>query len=358
MADRWEALAAMNRPSVAVVVTSYNYERFLGQALESIFSQTEPADQVIVVDDGSTDGSRSLLEAYRDRAEVVLQENTGQGGAFNTAWKLLRTDVVLFLDADDLLLPNAIRSIRDAWVPGLAKLHWQMDVVDVHNRPTGGRQPVNEPPSGDLRALLREEGPVPVAFASPPTSGNAFSVSALRPAFPIDAHRWRTDADTVLLTVAPAMGAVLRQEPPLSVYRQHGDNASTRRCGRDALLRAVELTVSSAELLEKLLPVSRESAALWVEQSWAVRLLELWDLIVGAVPPTGATVIWDTWWTGWTEVEGRALLRPSDGEAADCTWHVIPWWAAPWGEARQVAANRGGRVLYGHPGAHPTYGDW
>ena len=62
----------MSDLSVDVVVTNHNYARFLPEAVESACAQTHPDLHVVVVDDGSTDGSRQLLEGYGDRVEVVL----------------------------------------------------------------------------------------------------------------------------------------------------------------------------------------------------------------------------------------------------------------------------------------------
>ncbi|MDX6423681.1 MAG: hypothetical protein QOI67_1152, partial [Gaiellaceae bacterium] len=70
---------------VTAAITTYNRAAFLPGALESIFAQTRRADEVLVVDDGSTDDTRDVLDAYRDRVRVVHQENAGRSGARNRA---------------------------------------------------------------------------------------------------------------------------------------------------------------------------------------------------------------------------------------------------------------------------------
>ena len=94
-------------PLVSVVINNYNYARYLAQAIDSALGQTYPGTEVVVVDDGSSDGSRDVIAAYGTRVVPVLKENGGQASAFNAGFAASRGDVVLFLDADDCLLPTA-----------------------------------------------------------------------------------------------------------------------------------------------------------------------------------------------------------------------------------------------------------
>src|SRR5689334_13928789 len=92
---------------VSIVIDNYNTARFVGEAIESALGQTRPDVEVVVVDDGSTDGSRDVIAGFEGRVRVVLQENRGQAGAVNTGYAAVSGDVVLFLDGDDVLLPGA-----------------------------------------------------------------------------------------------------------------------------------------------------------------------------------------------------------------------------------------------------------
>jgi len=67
-------------PRVSIIVSNYNYERYVAAAIDSALAQTIPDCEVIVVDDGSTDGSRAVLNRYREdpRVTLILQENGGQ----------------------------------------------------------------------------------------------------------------------------------------------------------------------------------------------------------------------------------------------------------------------------------------
>src|SRR5262245_23561615 len=95
-------------PVASIVINNYNYGRFLAGAIDSALGQTYAGTEVVVVDDGSTDESREVLARYAGRVVPVLQANGGQAAAFNAGFAACAGQVVLFLDADDLLLPTAV----------------------------------------------------------------------------------------------------------------------------------------------------------------------------------------------------------------------------------------------------------
>jgi glycosyltransferase involved in cell wall biosynthesis len=95
-------------PRVSVVIPVYNGERHVGAAIESVLAQTAPAFEVLVVDDGSTDGSAAVAARYAPRVQVHSQENAGAGATRNRAIELARGDMVAFLDADDLWTPSKL----------------------------------------------------------------------------------------------------------------------------------------------------------------------------------------------------------------------------------------------------------
>jgi glycosyltransferase involved in cell wall biosynthesis len=92
---------------VAVVITTYNHAHFLGDAIESVLAQTQPATEVLVVDDGSADDPAAVVAGY-DRVRLIRQPNQGLAAARNTGLRAIQSDKVIFLDADDRLLPRAI----------------------------------------------------------------------------------------------------------------------------------------------------------------------------------------------------------------------------------------------------------
>ena len=98
----------MTSPRVSCIVPVYNGERFLPEALESILRQTRPPDEIIVVDDGSTDGTARIATALGAPVRWVRQENAGPAAARNLAIRLATGDFLAFLDADDLWLPRKL----------------------------------------------------------------------------------------------------------------------------------------------------------------------------------------------------------------------------------------------------------
>jgi glycosyltransferase involved in cell wall biosynthesis len=106
----------MDDPLVSVVIPAYNAAATLDETLRSARSQTHHALEIIVVDDGSTDATRSLAHqhaAVDDRVQVVTQKNAGVAAARNNGWRRARSDLIAFLDADDLWAPTKIeRQLR------------------------------------------------------------------------------------------------------------------------------------------------------------------------------------------------------------------------------------------------------
>ncbi len=98
-------------PKVTVYITNHNYGRFLAKAIDSVLAQTLRDFELLVLDDGSTDGSREVLARYRgrdDRLRIVLQGNAGLNRTCARAVALARGRYVVRLDADDYLAPRAL----------------------------------------------------------------------------------------------------------------------------------------------------------------------------------------------------------------------------------------------------------
>jgi glycosyltransferase involved in cell wall biosynthesis len=95
----------MSAPTISVVVPAYNAEPHVAETLRSILSQTHPPDEVIVVDDGSTDGTPRELMRFRGDIRVIRQSNRGAAGAHNTGFGEARGHYVARCDADDLWEP-------------------------------------------------------------------------------------------------------------------------------------------------------------------------------------------------------------------------------------------------------------
>ncbi|MFV0423087.1 glycosyltransferase family 2 protein [Oleidesulfovibrio sp.] len=99
-----------SQPLVTVYITNYNYGAYLRQAVDSVFTQTFTDYELIIIDDGSTDGSREIVLEYegREGVTVLLQQNSGLNRTSNTALSMARGRYIMRLDADDYLAPQAL----------------------------------------------------------------------------------------------------------------------------------------------------------------------------------------------------------------------------------------------------------
>ncbi|HXG85360.1 MAG TPA: glycosyltransferase [Pyrinomonadaceae bacterium] len=96
------------KPSVSVVISSYNYAHFIGETIQSVLNQTYPAHEIIIVDDGSTDNSAEVIQAFGERVKFVRQQNQGVCVARNRGAEMATGDILAFLDSDDIWLPNKL----------------------------------------------------------------------------------------------------------------------------------------------------------------------------------------------------------------------------------------------------------
>ncbi|MBN1816723.1 MAG: glycosyltransferase family 2 protein [Sedimentisphaerales bacterium] len=95
--------------TLSVVIPAYNAGRYLPRAIDSVLAQVRQADEILVVDDGSTDNTHEVVAPYRDRIRYIRQDNAGASVARNTGIREATGDWIAFLDADDELLPNHLQ---------------------------------------------------------------------------------------------------------------------------------------------------------------------------------------------------------------------------------------------------------
>jgi hypothetical protein len=208
--------------TTSVVINNFNYERFLSAAIESAIGQIRPTLEVIVVDDGSTDGSRELIASYGSRVRAVFKENGGMASAINAGCALARGDVVLLLDSDDILDPQATETVLANWAPDTVMVQARLQLIDAESRPVRGTVPAHwlRLDEGDLRARLLSRG----SYSTTVTSGLAFRRDAILRTLPIPEDRFRQGADGYLVRAIPFLGRVKAVDRPLGYYRQHGHN--------------------------------------------------------------------------------------------------------------------------------------
>jgi glycosyltransferase involved in cell wall biosynthesis len=100
----------MNASKVSVLVPTFNRANYISECLDSLFAQSVPALEIIVIDDGSEDGTAALLSGYGERIRYVRKENGGKPSAVNLGLSMVQGDLIWIFDDDDVALPDAIET--------------------------------------------------------------------------------------------------------------------------------------------------------------------------------------------------------------------------------------------------------
>jgi glycosyltransferase involved in cell wall biosynthesis len=211
----------MTNPIISVVIDSYNYGQFIGQAIESVLKQDYPAEkvQILVVDDGSTDGTREVVSKYGERVEYFYKENGGQASAFNFGIEKARGEYVALLDADDYWLPGKVRRVVEEFEKD-AKLalvyHPFRELLnDTEEFREGGFNAVSGFVPSDRKKIL--------LFTATQTSGLTFRTELVKQLLPLNEAMF-IQADGLLAALIIFLGPVKAIAEPLGVYRIHGAN--------------------------------------------------------------------------------------------------------------------------------------
>jgi glycosyltransferase involved in cell wall biosynthesis len=226
----------MDQPLVSILINNYNYGSFLKSSIDSSLSQTYPNTEIIVVDDGSTDGSQEIIKSYGDKIKPVFKSNGGHASALNAGFRESRGDIICFLDSDDMFLASKVQEIVQTfhdlkdkdidWV--FHPLLWiQTDELEKEQFNKEQFNPVE---------LDRAVTPIEIInFRDRMTSGEqpefvpqnsalSYSRKILEKIFPLPEDRKIYIGDTYM-----SMGCVSRSkgcviDKKLSIYRLHGNN--------------------------------------------------------------------------------------------------------------------------------------
>ena len=203
---------------ISCIVPCYNAERFLAEAIDSILAQTLSPAEIVVVDDGSTDGSAAVAARFAGRVNYLRQDNAGPAAARNAGLAATRGDFVAFLDADDLWHPEklqrqagrfAARPETEACVTHLTGF-WEAEVRHEQDALQGHARTRSSVPGYVMQTLLARR-------------------SAFDKAGNLDAAL-RFGEDTEWFSRARDRGVVLDLIPDTLVYRRfHGSNLTRTR---------------------------------------------------------------------------------------------------------------------------------
>ncbi|VWB69898.1 glycosyl transferase [Burkholderia latens] len=203
---------------LTIAICNYNHGKYLRDAIDSALAQTVRDVHVLIVDDGSTDDSRDIIRSYGERVTAVFQENRGQVAAYNRALEHVTSRYVILLDADDLLYTDAAACVLAAFASGdFVKVHFRLDVIAHDGVRTGASVPQSAVDT-DCGRLLRTGW----LYPSPPASGNAYRVAALKRIFPVPVTADNQHgADFYAIYGIALLGAVHMIDATLGGYRVH-----------------------------------------------------------------------------------------------------------------------------------------
>jgi glycosyltransferase involved in cell wall biosynthesis len=168
-------------PKISVVIPCYNGEQYIAAALESVYAQSFGDYEVIVVDDGSTDGTQDVLTPYRDRLRYHHQDNQGLAVARNVGLSLAAGDYVTYLDADDIWEPDNLRVKHEVLMrfPDLGGVFSEFSIFDAmgerHSHGTKHLFPFFARTGRDYADIFEEHHMLPLGPHSVPVHvGNIF----------------------------------------------------------------------------------------------------------------------------------------------------------------------------------------
>ncbi|WP_454618214.1 glycosyltransferase family 2 protein [Bradyrhizobium cenepequi] len=219
----------MHTPLVSIIINNYNYASFLKQAIDSALNQTYPLIEVVVVDDGSSDGSRGIIATYGDRIISVLKENGGQASALNAGVSTCSGDILCFLDSDDYFYPDKVAQVVDFF-----RAHGtNFNPILLHHS-VAVKNLAGDDVSASFLARRLHQSPLNLyssakhyhflEYIAGPTTGISINRMLADRLFPIPEKGVRVSADDFIVYGSFLIADAYSTDKRLSAYRLHGSN--------------------------------------------------------------------------------------------------------------------------------------
>jgi glycosyltransferase involved in cell wall biosynthesis len=319
---------------LSVIVTNYNYAKYVGAAIDSALAVDWPDKEVIVADDGSTDGSREVILAYGSKIAPLFLSNGGQNSACNAGFGHSTGDIIIFLDSDDVLFPSVAQTLRSAWSEGVSKVQWSLAVVDETLASLGGCYPTyrRKPTPEWVRQTLERTGHYPYSSSS----GGAWARSFLSQVFPLPVREGIAKSggangdyrvpivDHYLSKLAPFFGDVLciSHHDPQGAYRLHSRNShfetKTLEHYPDIVMEQLECAHQINDLLAGLNiphePIDAERDEYFMKMRLICHRIHL-------NYPLRSSSLFDSLWRYWRAV--RLAETPIRYKVKYCFWSLI-----------------------------------
>jgi glycosyltransferase involved in cell wall biosynthesis len=248
----------------SVIINNYNYANYIAEAIDSVLGQIETDFELIIVDDGSSDGSQEIIDGYDDtRIQVIHKSNGGQASAFNVGVEVASGEWICFLDSDDIWREDKLGLINQR----IANLPENVSMV-VHSLKgidaEGADYSLGDTklPNYQYLDAMKWMGMTNNLPPCSPTSGMCIKASVLKKCMPIDESVWRIAADVPLIIFAAVEGELAYMQEKLGSYRIHGTNLwAPDKNDEYKPLRNITMNYNAAALLNDLKP-GRDGA--WV----------------------------------------------------------------------------------------------
>jgi glycosyltransferase involved in cell wall biosynthesis len=204
---------------ISVLLDNYNYAKYLPDVIESVLNQTYKNFELIIVDDGSSDNSKNIIEQYTKkdkRIKPIFKKNEGQASAFNEGFKNCNGKIICFLDSDDKFLPDKLQKIKEIYEKGYEYIVNDYKIIGNYN--------YNGPyyPYGGYNMFLVY---YLTFFAGSPTSNISISKKLANQIFPIPYEDFfKIRADDVIVFISNLITEMFFIDEQLTEYRIHGDN--------------------------------------------------------------------------------------------------------------------------------------
>lgn len=238
-----------DEPLVSVIISNFNYARFLAEAVESVLRQSYQHFEIVICDDGSIDDSHTVIQRLQRldrRVRALFQANAGQAAAWNNAIAAARGEILCFLDPDDLFKAEKLASVVDAFLlhPATGLCIHRLQAISVSG------QSINRPFPHELDSGWLAEKAMSHEFwgSWPATSGISLRRGAIERVLPISSVLKRGFCDAYLCGCAQFVTEIVALDDPLTLYRLHDANTgSTPRLTTAIVAHRVEYTALTVE---------------------------------------------------------------------------------------------------------------
>ena len=218
----------MKTPLVTIVTPTFNQDAFIVDTIRSVLNQDYPHIEYIVINDGSTDNTKKVLEPFADKCRIIHQENIGQSETLNRGWTMAEGEIIGYLSSDDLLDRSAVsRSVAAILeTPGCVACYCDFELIDAEGSPKGRVTNGDFSPRKLIEDLICQPGPGAFFFKEKFLACGLWDASL---------HQL-PDFDFWLRL--SRLGTFVRIPEVLAYYRVHIESASLRPISRD---RSVEI---------------------------------------------------------------------------------------------------------------------